>query len=80
MVRRVLEQRQPATEVGADFGVSERTVRKWLERRLAGGEPALGDRRSVPARQRRLPSAPVAASAALRRQRHLTRSTGGVAP
>jgi hypothetical protein len=40
MVRRVLEQRQPATEVGADFGVSERTVRKWLARWRAGGEPA----------------------------------------
>jgi transposase-like protein len=32
MVRRVLEQGQPATEVGADFGGSERTVRKWLAR------------------------------------------------
>jgi transposase-like protein len=26
----VLEQKQPATKVAADFGVSERTVRKWL--------------------------------------------------
>jgi hypothetical protein len=69
MVRRVLEQRQPATEVGADLGVSERTVRKWLARWQAGGEPALDDRRSAPARQRRLRSAQVAASAALRRQR-----------
>jgi transposase len=32
MVRRVLEQKQPATKVGADFGVSERTARKWLAR------------------------------------------------
>jgi transposase-like protein len=30
MVRRVLEQKQPATSVAADFGISERTVRKWL--------------------------------------------------
>jgi hypothetical protein len=30
MVRRVLDQRRPATRVVADFGVSERTVRKVL--------------------------------------------------
>jgi DNA-binding transcriptional regulator YdaS (Cro superfamily) len=37
MVRRVLEQKQPATRVAADVGVSERTVRQWLarQRRLA---------------------------------------------
>ena len=38
MVRRVLDQKQPATKVAADFGVSERTVRKWLARWRAGGE------------------------------------------
>ena len=27
MVRRVLEQKQPATKIGADLGVSERTMR-----------------------------------------------------
>jgi transposase-like protein len=32
MVRRMLEHQQPATRVAADFGVSERTVRKWLAR------------------------------------------------
>jgi len=69
MVRRVLEQKQPATKVAADFGVSERTVRKWLARWRAGGEPALNDRSSAPARQRRLPSEQVAAIEALRRQR-----------
>ena len=69
MTRRVLEQKQPASRVGADFGVSERTVRKWLARWRAGGEPALNDRSSAPARQRRLPAAQVAAIAALRRQR-----------
>jgi transposase InsO family protein len=69
MVRRVLCQKQPATKVAADFGVSERTVRKWLARWRAGGEPALNDRSSAPARQRRLPSEQVAAIAALRRQR-----------
>ena len=51
------------------FGVSERTVRKWLARWRAGGEPALNDRSSAPARQRRLPAEQVAAIEALRRQR-----------
>ena len=69
MVRRVLDQKQPATRVAADFGVSERTVRKWLARWRAGGEPALNDRSSAPARQRRLPPEQVAAIEALRRQR-----------
>ena len=32
MIRRVLDQKQPARRVAADFGVSERTVRKWLAR------------------------------------------------
>jgi transposase InsO family protein len=68
MVRRMLEQKQPATKVAADFGVSERTVRKWLARWRAGGEPALNDRSSASARQRRLPPEQVAAIAALRRQ------------
>jgi transposase-like protein len=53
MVRRVLEQKQPATKIAADFGVSERTVRKWLAWWRAGGEPALKDRSLAPARRRR---------------------------
>ena len=69
MVRRVLEEKQPAIKVAADFGVSERTVRKWLARWRAGGEPALNDRSSAPARQRRRPPEQVAAIEALRRQR-----------
>ena len=69
MVRRVLDQKQSASRVAADFGVSERTVRKWLARWRGGGEPALNDRSSAPARQRRLPSEQVAAIEALRRQR-----------
>ena len=69
MVRRVLDENRPAAKVAADFGVSERTVRKWLARWRAGGEPALNDRSSAPARQRRLPPEQVAAIAALRRQR-----------
>src|SRR5688500_7989369 len=54
MVRRVLEQGHRATRVAADFGVRERTVRKWLARWRAGGEPAFNDRSWAPARQRRL--------------------------
>jgi transposase-like protein len=50
MVRRV-EQKQPASRVAADFGVNERTVRKWLARWRAGGEPAFNDRSSAPARK-----------------------------
>src|SRR5918996_1584095 len=69
MVRRVLEEKQPAIKVAADFGVSERTVRKWLARWRAGGEPALNDRSSAPAPQRRRPPEQVAAIEALRRQR-----------
>jgi transposase-like protein len=69
MVRRVLDQKQPATRVAADFGVSERTVRKGLARWRAGGEPARNDRSSAPARQRRLRPERVAALEALRRQR-----------
>src|SRR5918996_535128 len=69
MVRRVLEEKQPAIKVAADFGVSERTVRKWLARWRAGGEPALNDRSSAPARQRRRPPEQGAAIEALRRQR-----------
>jgi transposase-like protein len=68
-VRRVLDQKQPVTKVAADFGLSERTVRKWPARWRAGGEPALNDRSSAPLRQRRLPAEQVTAIAALRRQR-----------
>ena len=60
----MLEQKQPATKVAADFGVSERIVRKWLARWQAGGAPALNDRSSAPARQR-LPAEQVVVIAAL---------------
>jgi hypothetical protein len=42
-------------------------VRKWLACWRGGGEPALDDRSSAPARQRRLPAEQVAAIEALRR-------------
>jgi transposase len=70
MVHRVLCQKQPATKVAADFGVSERTVRKWLARWRAGGEPALNDRSSAPA----------AAPAAARQSPRSRRSGAGQPP
>jgi transposase len=63
MVLRAREQKRPASRVAADFGVSERTVRKWLSRWRVGGEPALNDRSSAPARQRRLSAEQIAAIA-----------------
>jgi transposase-like protein len=49
IVRRVLDQKQPVTRVAADFGVGERTVRKWLARWRPRGAPA----QRAPARTRR---------------------------
>ena len=54
-----------AVEVAASFGVSVRTVRKWVARYRQGGRAALANRASAPARTRhdrqwqRLPLAPV---------------------
>jgi transposase InsO family protein len=47
IVFRVLEQKQPPREVAADFGVSVRTVYKWVARFREGGEAALLDRSST---------------------------------
>jgi hypothetical protein len=55
--------------VAADFCVSEQTVRKWVRRWRAGGEIALQDRSSTPARLRRLAPDRVAQIEGLRRQR-----------
>jgi transposase InsO family protein len=69
-VQRVLEQGQAATAVAAAFGVSERTMHKWLARFRAEGPRGLQDRSSRP---HQLPFAtPVAVVgqiARLRRQR-----------
>ena len=70
MVRRVLDEKQPASRVAAEFGISERTVGKWLARWRAGGAPALNDRSSAPGRSpRQLPLDVTAAIERLRRQR-----------
>ena len=70
MVHRIGEEGQHPGEVAAAFGVSRRTVYKWLARFRDGGEAALADRSSAPRRRpRRLGPARVAAIEALRRRR-----------
>lgn len=68
MVRRVLAG-EKVGPVAAGFGVSERTVYKWLARWRTDGVAGLADRSSQPRRQRRLASERVAAIERLRRQR-----------
>ena len=53
LVRRVLVQRQAVEAVGEAFGVSIRTVRKWVARYQAEGAEGLKDRSSRPRRLRR---------------------------
>jgi transposase InsO family protein len=53
MIRRILDLRQPAAKVAADFGVSERTARKWLARFRREGLAGLHDRSSRPKRSPR---------------------------
>jgi transposase InsO family protein len=48
MVRRVVQGGQTARAVAEDFGVSERTVRKWVGRFRAEGQGGLQDRTSRP--------------------------------
>jgi transposase InsO family protein len=69
IVRRVLAGR-PRECVAAEFGISQRTVAKWLARFRAEGELGLLDRSSAPTRvARRTDPRRVAAVAALRRLR-----------
>jgi transposase len=69
MVRRV-GQGHTAVEVAEDFGVSERTVRKWLARYRAEGRQGLLDRSSRPHQMpTAVPPALVARIEALRQQR-----------
>ena len=50
MVRRVLDEKQPARRVAAELGISERTVRKWLARwRAAASRPPTTAARRPPA-------------------------------
>jgi len=69
LVRRV-EAGQPPAAVGAAFGVSMRTVRKWVERFRREGPEGLKDRSSRPHRLRSpTPETVVAEVERLRRQR-----------
>jgi transposase len=64
---------QNATEVAAAFAVSVRTVRKWLARFRAGGQAALSNHASAPARvARRLGTTVVALIVHLRRTLRMT--------
>lgn len=70
LVRRVLEEGESPKEAAASFGVSERTVYKWLARWRAEGPAGLLDRPSRPRRiPRRLPEGWVGLIARLRRHR-----------
>jgi transposase InsO family protein len=70
LVRRVLVQRLPVGAVAEAFGVSIRTVRKWVGRYQAEGAEGLKDRSSRPCRLRKpTPAEGVAEVERLRRQR-----------
>jgi transposase len=71
--RRLMARRVAAGErvvkVAADFCISEQTVRKWVRRWQVGGEMALRDRSSRPARLRGTPAERIGEIERLRRQR-----------
>ena len=82
LVARVREQGWRVEAAALAAGVSVRTAYKWLARHRAGGERALHDRSSAPARSpRRLPLEITAAIERLRRQRltgpQIARRLGG---
>jgi transposase InsO family protein len=70
MVQRVREAGWRVADAAAAAGVSQRTAYTWLARYRDGGEPALHDRSSAPARSpSQLPAGVVATIERLRRQR-----------
>jgi transposase InsO family protein len=70
LVRRVMVEGQTVTAVATAFGVTVKTVRKWVARFRAEGVESLGDRSSRPHRLHRpTPAAIVEKVEALRRQR-----------
>src|SRR3954447_6079006 len=70
LVRRVVVEGQTPTAVAAAFGVTVKTVRKWVARFQTEGTKGLHDRSSRPHRLHRpTPAATVATIEALRRQR-----------
>jgi len=70
MVRQMTHDSLTPADAAAAAGVSEPTARKWLGRFLAGGEAALGDASSRPARSpRRISESKALAIVELRRRR-----------
>ena len=70
LVQRVRQAGWRVAAAAAAAGISERTAYIWLARYRAGGERALHDRSSAPARSpHRLPAARIATIERLRRQR-----------
>jgi transposase InsO family protein len=70
MVQRVREAGWRVADAAAAAGVSPRTAYTWLARYRDGGEPALHDRSSAPARSpSQMPADVIAAIERLRRQR-----------
>lgn len=72
LVQRVLEEEWTQGEVAAAFGVTDRTVRKWLHRYHTEGVPGLRDRSSRPHQSPR--QRPLAAEEAIRALRAQRRS------
>jgi transposase InsO family protein len=69
LVERIVVHGWSAGEAASAAGVSQRTAYKWLARYRMGGEAALDDRRSTPARSpHRTPAAIVAEIERLRRE------------
>src|SRR5438067_3929127 len=70
MIKRIVNLKEPVAAVARSFGVSKRTVCKWLARFRAEGTAGLRDRSSRPHKSpRQTPAAQVAAVLSLRRLR-----------
>ncbi len=80
LVHRVRSDGWQVGDAAAAGGISLRQAFRWLARHRAGGEPALQDRSSAPARCRRTDADTLAAIERLRRQRrtgpHIARELG----
>jgi transposase InsO family protein len=74
MVRDMTQAGLSAADAAWSAGVSEPTARKWLGRFLAGGEAALGDKSSRPARSPRRISETTALAIVELRKRRLTQA------
>lgn len=74
MVRQMTELHFPVARAAATAGVSEPTARKWLGRYLAGGEAALRDASSRPARSPRAINSSTALAIVELRRRRLTQA------